>query len=205
MFPIPFNFPFINKNGSRTTIGDAISAGGGGSQYTLPTASADTKGGVKIGSGLTMTGEVLSNNNPTPYSLPTASADTLGGVKVGSGLSITDGVLSAAGGGGGGGHCFHVVTTDSSYSEILVFTSNSSIASTFESLLSAINNGYGIVVSCTETDQAKLPLTIHKYASNPNKLRFRRANFAVDNSNVVVTYTESIFDQITISSVTQIY
>lgn len=36
------------------------SAGGGGSAYTLPTASASTKGGVKIGSGLTMTGEVLS-------------------------------------------------------------------------------------------------------------------------------------------------
>ena len=28
--------------------------------YTLPTASGDTKGGVKVGSGLTMTGEVLS-------------------------------------------------------------------------------------------------------------------------------------------------
>ena len=38
-----------------TTIGDAISSGG-----SLPTASAETKGGVKIGSGLTMTGEVLS-------------------------------------------------------------------------------------------------------------------------------------------------
>lgn len=100
MFPIPFNFPFIKKNGERTTIGDAINAGGGGSQYTLPTASANTKGGVKIGSGLTMTGEVLSNNNPTPYSLPTASDETLGGIKVGSGLSITDGVLSASGGGG---------------------------------------------------------------------------------------------------------
>lgn len=34
--------------------------GGGGTPYTLPTASADTKGGVKIGEGLTMTGEVLS-------------------------------------------------------------------------------------------------------------------------------------------------
>nr|DAS65341.1 MAG TPA: Head fiber protein [Bacteriophage sp.] len=30
------------------------------SNYTLPTASAETKGGVKIGSGLTMTGDVLS-------------------------------------------------------------------------------------------------------------------------------------------------
>lgn len=52
--------------GQYSTISDAIlacskkySSGGGGS-YTLPTASADTKGGVKIGSGLTMTGEVLS-------------------------------------------------------------------------------------------------------------------------------------------------
>ena len=60
MFPIPFNFPFIKKNGERTTIGDAINAGGGGSPYQLPTASAEIKGGVKIGSGLTMTGEVLS-------------------------------------------------------------------------------------------------------------------------------------------------
>ena len=95
------NFPFIKKNGERTTIGDAIDAGGGGSQYTLPTASEDTKGGVKIGSGLKMTGEVMS------LDMPTASAETLGGVKVGSGLSITDGVLSAAGGGGGGTQLYY--------------------------------------------------------------------------------------------------
>ncbi len=68
MFPIPFNFPFIKKNGQRTTIGDAIDAAGGGSQYILPTASADTKGGVKIGSGLTMTGEVLNaDGGGVPY------------------------------------------------------------------------------------------------------------------------------------------
>ena len=95
MFPIPFNFPFRKKDGSLTTIDDAISSGGGGGGgYTLPTASANTKGGIKIGSGLSMSGEVLNNSNPTPYSLPTASGETLGGVKVGSGLSITDGVLS---------------------------------------------------------------------------------------------------------------
>ena len=105
MFPIPFNFPFRKKDGSMTTIGDEISAGGGGGGYTLPTASAETKGGIKIGAGLTMEGEVLNNTNPTPpspYELPTASAETLGGIKVGSGLTITDGVLSASGGGGGG-------------------------------------------------------------------------------------------------------
>lgn len=92
MFPIRWNFPFRKKDGSMSTIGGEIENAGG--SYTLPTASAETKGGVKIGSGLTMTGEVLSNNNPTPYSLPTASSETLGGVKVGSGLSIDDGVLS---------------------------------------------------------------------------------------------------------------
>ncbi|MBR2152209.1 MAG: hypothetical protein IJ944_02845 [Clostridia bacterium] len=102
MFPIPFNFPFRKKDGSVTTIENAIS--GGGTPYTLPTASANTKGGIKIGAGLTMDGEVLNNSNPTPYALPTASDETLGGIKVGDGLSIDEnGVLSASGGGGGGG------------------------------------------------------------------------------------------------------
>lgn len=99
MFPIPFNFPFRKKDGSVTTLDAAIS--GGGTPYTLPTASADTKGGVKIGDGLTMDGETLKNSNPTPYTLPTASAETKGGVKVGDGLEIDEnGVLSASGGGG---------------------------------------------------------------------------------------------------------
>lgn len=97
MFPLPWNKAYRKKDGSLTTIDDAMQNGGG--QYELPTASASTKGGVKIGSGLAMEGEVLNNSNPTPYSLPTASAETLGGVKVGSGLSIADGVLSASGGG----------------------------------------------------------------------------------------------------------
>ena len=79
-----------------TTIGDEISSGGGGGGYTLPTASAETKGGIKIGNGLSMSGEVLNNTNPTAYTLPTASAETKGGIKVGSNLSIDEnGVLSA--------------------------------------------------------------------------------------------------------------
>lgn len=109
MFPIPFNFPFRKKDGSVTTIDAAIS--GGGTPYTLPTASDTVKGGVKVGAGLTMDGETLKNTNPTPYTLPTASDSTKGGVKVGDGLEIDEnGVLSASGGGGGGGLSYIDVT-----------------------------------------------------------------------------------------------
>lgn len=68
MFPLRWNFPLIKKNGERTTIGNALE--NAGSPYTLPTASAETKGGVKIGSGLVMTGDVLSTESSgggTPY------------------------------------------------------------------------------------------------------------------------------------------
>lgn len=105
MFPIPFNFPFRKKDGSISTIGNEME--NGGSAYVLPTASADVKGGVKIGTGLTMDGEVLKNTNPTPatpYVLPVASANVLGGVKIGSGVNIDEnGVISVSGGSGGGG------------------------------------------------------------------------------------------------------
>lgn len=73
--------------------------GGGGGGYVLPTASASTLGGVKVGSNLSIDGSgVLSAQT----SVPVASANTLGGVKVGENLSIdANGVLSATGGGGG--------------------------------------------------------------------------------------------------------
>lgn len=93
MFPIRWNFPFRKKNGALSTIGAEIESAA--EPYTLPTASSETKGGVKIGSGLAMEGEVLNNSNPTPYSLPTASSETLGGIKIGSRLTINEGVLSA--------------------------------------------------------------------------------------------------------------
>lgn len=63
------------------------------STYQLPTASAKTKGGVRIGSGLSMAGEVLYSLVEN-YTLPTATADKLGGVKVGDGLEIVDGKLN---------------------------------------------------------------------------------------------------------------
>lgn len=75
--------------------------------YTLPTASASEKGGVKVGSGLEISEDgtlSTTGGGGGEYTLPPATTDTLGGVKVGSGLTVTqDGVLSATGGGGGGG------------------------------------------------------------------------------------------------------
>ena len=87
MFPIPWNRAYRKRNGALSTIQNMID----GASYTLPTASSEVKGGVKIGNGLTMTGEVLSAN---PYSLPTASSEVKGGVKIGAGLTITEDVLS---------------------------------------------------------------------------------------------------------------
>ena len=62
---------------------------------SVPMASAQTLGGIKVGSGLSIDSNgVLSATYS--YTLPTASAQTLGGIKVGSGLSIDgSGVLSA--------------------------------------------------------------------------------------------------------------
>jgi len=79
--------------------------GGGGGSYVLPTASPTVKGGVKIGSGLQMNGEVLSTTGGggEPYTLPTASATVKGGVKIGSGLQMDGEVLSVVGGATSGG------------------------------------------------------------------------------------------------------
>lgn len=118
-------------------------SGGGGGGYVLPTASADTLGGVKVGNGLTMTDGVLSSDNPTPYTLPTASADTLGGVKVGSGLTVEDGVLSASG--GSSPHLYmHIITTNQYGCKWLTFFSaDSTPITTAVALRTAMTNaGY---------------------------------------------------------------
>lgn len=67
--------------------------------YTLPTASDTVLGGVKVGTGLSITSGVLSATGGSSYTLPTASSTVLGGVRIGTGLTITSGVLSATGGG----------------------------------------------------------------------------------------------------------
>lgn len=90
MFPIPWNKTYRKKDGTLSTIDEVIE--NSGPEYQLPTASSSTKGGIKIGTGLSMEGEVL---NASQYELPTASSEVKGGVKVGSGLTISEEVLSA--------------------------------------------------------------------------------------------------------------
>lgn len=76
------------------SVGTYVLESAGGT-YTLPTASTTTLGGIKVGTGLTISGGVLSATVSSQYTLPTATANVLGGVKVGSGLTITSGVLAA--------------------------------------------------------------------------------------------------------------
>lgn len=97
----------VRPDGTTITIDSngVISSTGGSDPYTLPVASADTLGGVKVPSNsevkIDSQGNLtLSKTIPDPYTLPVATDSILGGVKVseGSGLSITpDGQLSSLG------------------------------------------------------------------------------------------------------------
>ena len=74
------------------TINGVSILGSGDMTTPLPTASASTLGGVKIGSGINITTEgVISAQS---YSLPTATASVKGGIKIGSGLSMSNEVAS---------------------------------------------------------------------------------------------------------------
>jgi hypothetical protein len=73
----------ISQNGTLSALPGA---------YTLPTATAQTLGGIRVGSGLTIASGVLSADT---YILPTASDGILGGVRIGDRLSIVGGLLSA--------------------------------------------------------------------------------------------------------------
>ena len=69
--------------GASVEGGEGLFDGGEGSGYTLPTATADTLGGVKIGSGLSITEQgVLSANGITPAaSQADSEATTIAGLK----------------------------------------------------------------------------------------------------------------------------
>lgn len=211
MFPIPFNFPFRKNDGTVTTIGSAISEGGGGGGYTLPTASADTKGGVKIGAGLTMDGEVLRNTNPTPptpYTLPIASAETLGGVKIGSGVSIDEnGVISVSGGGGGGGgHCYLVKTTNPKIAEFLLFGAEEYTLNTASAVLNYLNANGNMGVVLNGSDANVMYTRVGRY--NNSNFSLVSKTFTVSEGSVVITNNSDEHlnaSNVTISSATKIF
>ena len=67
--------------------------------YTLPTATTDRLGGVKIGNNITVTEDGTISAHSESYTLPVATADTLGGVKIGEHITVTDdGTISAEAG-----------------------------------------------------------------------------------------------------------
>ena len=75
---------------------DAKATGDALKNLNIRPATTTTLGGVKVGSGLSVTGDGTLSADAQGYTLPTATASRLGGVKVGSGLSVTgDGTLSA--------------------------------------------------------------------------------------------------------------
>lgn len=65
--------------------GSSGGGGGGGGSYTLPIASANTLGGVKVGSGLSIDqdGVLSSQGGGGGYTLPAATDGALGGIKIG--------------------------------------------------------------------------------------------------------------------------
>lgn len=80
----------LSKVGNNCTINAVVSS------YTLPNASTNTLGGVKVdGTSITINGSGVIS---TPvYSLPVASNTTLGGVKVdGNTITISNGIISSA-------------------------------------------------------------------------------------------------------------
>lgn len=89
MFPIPWNFPFRKKDGSLGKINDLSTS------YTLPTASSETKGGIKVGTGATMAGETMNIDAQLPAYTSAEAGKVL---KV-----ADDGTLEWDDGGGSGG------------------------------------------------------------------------------------------------------
>lgn len=59
------------------------------SNYSLPTATSDTLGGVKVGSGLSIAEDGTLSASATDYTLPVATDTTLGGIKLGNSTQLS--------------------------------------------------------------------------------------------------------------------
>ena len=109
------------------------------SAYTLPTASASTIGGIKVGSGLSIDGSSVLSATYS-YSLPSATTSTLGGVIVGTGLAVSSGTVSVAYGTSSSTAC---VGNDSRLSDSRSPTAHNQAWSTITSTPTTLS-GYGI-------------------------------------------------------------
>lgn len=90
-------------NNSEVSINWRTQCSDGGGSGDIPIASQSTLGGIKVGSGLSITQDgVLSSTGGgggSGYTLPTATSSRLGGVKIGSGIDVqNDGTISVSGG-----------------------------------------------------------------------------------------------------------
>lgn len=75
---------------------DAKAAGDALKNLNIRPATSTTLGGIKVGSGLSVTDDGTLSADAQEYTLPAATATILGGVKVGDGLTVdADGKLSA--------------------------------------------------------------------------------------------------------------
>lgn len=100
----------VMPDGTTVTV-DADGTLHGAQTYSLPTMGANTKGGAKLGSGLSVADDTLSLSgesytstektklagieaNANNYTLPTMAANTKGGAKLGSGLTVSSDTLS---------------------------------------------------------------------------------------------------------------
>jgi hypothetical protein len=109
--------------GQVLTVGEeALEWVDSSASYSLPAATTDTLGGIKVGSLLSIADGTLSATDQS-YSLPAATTDTLGGIKPdGTTISVDSetGIASVIGGGGGSGGLSNGWTPSTQYVDLTV-------------------------------------------------------------------------------------
>ena len=182
---------------SYTTAGivsiDSVSLVVSAGHLSMPVASPTQLGGIKVGSGLTMTGEVLSalpvaiaTNSTTgvvrigsglsitgdgtlSLNAPIATPAVVGAVRIGSGLSITgDGTLSVNLGSTG----------------IALLDSNNTFTKTVSSMPTVLTSGVTINVDASASNLFTLTLAHNGTLSNPTNLAAGEYTFVVRQDGV---------------------
>lgn len=162
MFPLRWNFPFRKKDGSLVNIEDAM-----GGDYTLPTASSSTKGGVKVGHGLSMEGEALNRDDELPGYSSTESGKVLG--------VDSEGALEWKEAGGGGSS---IVCKRGTQNFNLSANGWNSFIVTFDSDFADTNYTwlYSITVTSAQTESSKIPINIFVKTKNVGSISGRIYN-----------------------------